>query len=94
MGPLAHPLVLVAAFVGAIRYIPHIAHREMGDPLLLCETNHLAAGFVQNITGLAFKPCASLCPALQQAPRAPTPRSASRQSLVIGGMTFVAQTLD
>jgi hypothetical protein len=39
MGPLAHPLVLVAAFVGAIRYIPHIANREMGN----CCPKHLAS---------------------------------------------------
>jgi hypothetical protein len=46
MGPLAQPLVLVAAFGGALRDISHIAHREMGDTLLLCETHQLVAGFV------------------------------------------------
>jgi hypothetical protein len=71
-----------------------MANGEMGDTLLLSEIHHLTARLVQNVTGLACKPCARLRFALQQAPRAPTPRRASVQSPGIGGMPFVAQTLD
>ena len=55
MSPLAEALVLMAPFVCAIGYIPHIADDKVRHILRLSELNHLAAGLVQNIARLTLE---------------------------------------
>src|SRR5579859_3278168 len=53
--PLAHPLVVLAAFVDAVRDVAHVSDRQMGYLLLMGKGDQLAAGFMQDIPALAVE---------------------------------------
>jgi hypothetical protein len=94
MGPLAQPLVLMAALVGPIGYVTHIANRNVGHRVLLAEAHDLATGFMQEVAGLARKARGRLGLAPGEAAPPLTALLAGLHAPVIRGVALVPQALD